>query len=200
MLICSDSQSLCIALRSHNHEVAALKARFLQSAPSVTVQWIPGHSDIAGNELADQAAKDASTLQTKAPNPIPYKSVCAAIKSQFTDTIQHERTKQVYAAYSRAKDREATKTRSDQVLLGRIRSGHFLGFNQYQHRIGKSDDPTCGKCDAPIHDLEHWFRYCPALSTRRHRLFGSHRLDLEALTSNPQLVLAYARATLTGCL
>jgi len=60
--ICSDSQAALMALRSSKvtSSLVAETMRALEELSmfnSVRLLWIPGHSDIPGNETADQLAK-----------------------------------------------------------------------------------------------------------------------------------------------
>ena len=64
ILISTDSQSLCMALNSYNVETAPIREAIHNSPAEIIIQWIPGHSDVPGNELADAAAKDSSGAQT----------------------------------------------------------------------------------------------------------------------------------------
>ena len=61
-LSCSDSQAALMALRSSKvtSSLVAETMRALEELSmfnSVRLLWIPGHSDIPGNETADQLAK-----------------------------------------------------------------------------------------------------------------------------------------------
>jgi hypothetical protein len=203
ILICTDSQSLCLALGGHNPGVDELRSRISQTDSHVTVQWIPGHSEIAGNELADAAAKEATSLD-ELPGAISYGSICAHINAVIKDTEKHlrtknkevhERTLSVYKNLSQKKEKLIT-TRKDQVLLARIRSGHLMAFRWYQHFINKIDDPGCMECGAAVQDMPHWLQSCPATLAARQRYFGDTTVDLGILTSDPVAVLAFARATL----
>ena len=57
ILICTDSKSLCEKLLGNSLEVTDLRQQILNTPGTITIQWVPGHSDIPGNELADAAAK-----------------------------------------------------------------------------------------------------------------------------------------------
>ena len=57
--ICTDSQSLCMALQSYNSETDPIREILQGHEGRIDVQWIPGHSNIPGNDMADQAAKEA---------------------------------------------------------------------------------------------------------------------------------------------
>ena len=69
-MVCSDSQAALMVLRSSKitsslvaETMKALKE--LSVFNSVRLLWIPGHSDILGNETADQFAKQAVIFSVK---------------------------------------------------------------------------------------------------------------------------------------
>ena len=70
----------------------------------ITRQWIPGHSNVLGNEIADSVAKQAYSENAQLPG-VTYTSICARIRHMVIDTpIQHERTAEVYSAYSSSRE------------------------------------------------------------------------------------------------
>ena len=195
VLIVTDSQSLCEALQGHGEDIADLRMRLMASPTDLTVQWVPGHSNIAGNDMADAAAKAATTLNEE-QGAISYGSICACIKDAVKDDpLAHPRSAAVYANLSSKKEQEI-RSKSDQVLLGRIRSGHHWYFESYHHLVDHGHDTTCGDCGAALHDLEHWLCQCPAKSHIRQRVFGDTALELGILTESPALAIAYARAAM----
>ena len=54
VMICTDSQSLCMALESFNVETSPIRSALHNRVSPVTIQWIPGHSDVPGNDLEDE--------------------------------------------------------------------------------------------------------------------------------------------------
>ena len=56
-MICTDSQSLSMAMKSLNPETDGIREALQHHSGSIVIQWIPGHSNIPGNNLADDAAK-----------------------------------------------------------------------------------------------------------------------------------------------
>ena len=195
--IVTDSQSLCVALLGHGHEIKDLRRRIIETQAMLKIQWVPGHSGIVGNELADLAAKHATTLD-EVPTEIPFGSACARIKSVIRDDhSSHARTARVYAKYSKQKEAEV-KTRNDQVLLGRIRTGHHWHFESYHQLVDKEHDTTCEECGFKLHDLKHWLCDCPATAHIRMRLFGTSEIFLEILTENPLAAILFTRAALSN--
>ena len=95
--IATDSQLLCEALLGFGHEIKDLRRRIIEICAVVKIQWVPGHSGIAGNELTDATAKLATTLGEE-PTAITYGSTCARIKAVIRDDhSSHARTTRVYA-------------------------------------------------------------------------------------------------------
>ncbi len=56
-------------------------------------------------------------------------------------------------------------------------------------------DPTCLLCKEEPQTLEHWLQRCPNLVGLRQHTFGSPSPPLGVLTTDPEKVLALARAT-----
>ena len=59
-VICTDSQSLVIAIESRQSNVMDIVEKLQKLKGRVVIQWIPGHSNIPGNELADKYAKEVA--------------------------------------------------------------------------------------------------------------------------------------------
>ena len=110
--IVTDSQSLCQSIRDDDPELDQMRSRLRNLVCKLTIQWCPGHAGVAGNELADTAAKQAAELEGPSA-PISFDSIKAEIKKATRDPPPtHERTKLVYASYSKKKEKEVT-SRSD---------------------------------------------------------------------------------------
>ena len=96
------------------------------------------------------------------PLPVPYLQINVGIKDP---PCKHERTTEVYGALSKERESQV-KTRADQSLLAKLRSGHYVGLRAYQNRIDGVSDPTCPQCGEEEQDLEHWLTRCPATAAK----------------------------------
>lgn len=193
--IVTDSKSLCDALKGFGLDTKNLRSRLINIRAKVLIQWVPGHSGIVGNELADAAAKLATT-QDAAPTEIPFGSACAKIRATVRDDpSSHERTARVYSKFSVQKEAEV-KSRDDQVLLARIRAAHHWCLESYHQLVDETHNTSCKECGWKMHDLAHWLCDCPSSSSIRMRIFGTPCVGLDVLTDNPLAAIAYTREAL----
>ena len=197
--IITDSQSLCLALLGSGFELDQMRYRMKSYDHRITVQWVPGHRNIPGNDLADTVAKEAAELEGHPYAPTWFHSVKAKIKADRKDPQpEHERTRQVYSSYS-AQEELKIKTKRGQSLLAKIRSGHTVLFAAYRNKIDENEDPTCPLCHDAPQDLVHWMTSCAGTLQQRMALFGPEGYNkLDSLTKSPLQAIALAQATLEG--
>ena len=125
IFFCTDSKSLCEALISSNTRTFSVHNSINYILPSIFIQWIPGYSDVLGKNLANKAAKEATTVATNTLLPISFSSSIQVINETIcNDTPTHERVALVYLHQTVSRDARQIKTRKDEVLLADLRYGH----------------------------------------------------------------------------
>ena len=195
ILFCTDSKSLCEVLISSHPRTFSIHNSINSISSSIFIQWIPGHSVVPGNDIANKAAKEATIIATDTILPISLSSSIQAFNEMIRDASPtHERVASVYQHRRVSGDVKQINNRKDDVLLARPRSGDHPSLKQYLHRLDPSQDPICPNCCLEEQDLCE----CPALMTIRQRVFGCHQGSLERLATRPGDVVAYERKTLVN--
>ena len=139
-----------------------------------------------------------ATSLLEAPRPVTYHSACMQIKRTFINETTHQRTKEVYSAYRKEREREI-KTRQDQAHLAQLCSGKHLALQAYRHQLDESIPALCPRCQEEEQTLEHWFLRCPGTLGARQQIFGGEEdFNLSQLTKSPSQSIALARRTLLG--
>ena len=194
--ICSDSQSLLSAIQHDRPEVHSIRRALDGLQCSTTLQWVPGHTDVPGNELAEEA-KAAAQIRDLPRRPISFAGAKSFLYQHISDPpIQHGRIAASYQLISHCRDRREVVSRSDATLLAQIRSGHRRLFRVYHNVVDRTINPICPLCNACQHTLEHWLLECIGTVRARMEIFGRVELGLGVLTESPAQSVLLARLTL----
>ena len=150
----------------------------LSQSKVVHLQWIPGHSSLPGNDLADSLAKAGVSLD---PSNISV-SLAPLISSQrqslYTSWRRSVQSGVFQHQIPSVSPEELTLPRSARCALSRLRcNGHSTLLNSYLHRVGRAETPSCSNCGSESQDLSHLVLDCPALDHLRRAIFG-HTLSL----------------------
>ena len=147
VLICTDSQSLVQSLSNKSEGTDELRINLEKASAKTTIQWVPSHVDIPGNEMADTLANEA-TISEDPPKSVSLAAARACIKRTIKESApSHPRVAAVYSKLSQRKNQEAIKTRKDAITLARLRSGHHAAFGAYRNLMDPSFDPMCRRCE-----------------------------------------------------
>ena len=129
ILLCTDSKSLCEALISSKPRTSSIHNSISSTSSSIFIQWITAHSVIPGNDLADKAAKEATTIVTNTILTVSFSSSIQVINGTIHDNpAAHERVALIYDYQRASRDAKQIQNRKDDVLLGRLRSGRDLSL------------------------------------------------------------------------
>jgi ribonuclease HI len=195
-LILTDSQSVCRALQGAGHEIDHLRMALEALPVEVTIQFVPGHCGIPGNEEADVAANTARTI-VGPRRPTSQAGILPHINREIIDAPCREEYQHIslaYSAMSAPKERAIT-SREDQVYLDRLRAGEHPHLRYTANKLNPAIPPNCPRCGHEEERVTHWIE-CPGTLSARQEIFGTVEVDLSALTRQPQLSIALARRTL----
>jgi ribonuclease HI len=194
-LICTDSQSLVEAITNLSPDSRLIREHLDGTRGQTTIQWIPGHCDIPGNEMADKLANEAARSSDAPAKPTSKRTAISVIKRTIADAKpQHARTAAVYENYSEKLDVKVISTRKDAAMLARIRSGHSMLFGAYRALMDPTQDPACPRCKEDYDTVEHWLLECPGTEAARMTIFGDRAVQLGILTGDPAGAIALSKS------
>ena len=141
----------------------------------ITMQWIPGHSDIPGNDIADTLAKTGSR-QEQPPTKTTYETVKQIIRSNFKEEWLNEwamgttgRVLFQHMTTPNINDNLDKLSRKDQATIFRLRTQH-IPLNSHLNRIGAIAEKECPLCNHADETVEHHLFNCTKLSDLRKKL------------------------------
>lgn len=168
----------------------------------LTLVWVPGHTDIKGNQRADELAKKAREVPLIGPEPtcgIAYE----VIKQEAKNILRkrHEKSWRLISGQNQSKaflDKPTSNRAKNLLNMSRtklrIMTGLITGhcrLNKHLYNMGLKTDPTCRGCleeeETPIHLLCH----CEAYVQTRKIIFGAERLTMEERELSYEKILAF---------
>ena len=182
IVIFTDSQSAVEAVENWKSEAArnvekvVLTSDFISRlyGVEITLQWIPAHCGVKGNEIADKLAKQGSRMPQEASNT-PYYTAKQIAKQKSKEewhnkwrTDETGRTLFKYQPTPNIKDNINNLKRKDQCNIYRLRTGHSV-LNMHRNRLDPQAPPHCRHCTHPYETVEHHLFHCPKLRDLRDK-------------------------------
>ena len=134
ILVHTNNKLLCEALILSNSHTSSIHSSFNSISFSIFIRWIPGHSAILGNKLANRVAKEATTIATHTSFPVSFSRSVQVINETFcNDPPTHKHIALTYQQQKVSHDLKQIKNQKDDVLLACLQSGHHLSLHQYLH-------------------------------------------------------------------
>ena len=161
----SDALSVLQSMKSNQKDINSLSIALsdLSSYHIVTLQWVPSHCDLFGNETADRLAKEGSKLPQE-DKSTSYNEVKTIVKARIG-----ARWKEKHPNFN-PRDAYYQLCRHEQVIIFRLRTKHNRLKHHLFHKfkIGQSDQCPCG---TGSQTTEHILQTCPLLDTRRRKVW-----------------------------
>jgi hypothetical protein len=205
-LFCIQNPGMCVAGQFSVIEFLKQVTSFLgmSNTHRVSVEWIPGHHDIYGNEVADDFAKQGNLL----PSCLSFQATVSyrrrAMKEEALECwkglwqnnpISHRSLYHPADRFSPSLIPSWQMRHLPRQLFGLVlqcRTGHaFMGEYYVRHNI--TDEPANCPCDAEFQTREHILFECPRYADWRHILLEqSPTLSMTAILGTENGIKALA--------
>ena len=187
IVIFSDSQSAIQAVDNWQDGTAKGIEDILTSCDKImsfygveiTIQWIPGHSDIKMNEKADGLAKKGYRMQQD--NVKTTYDTARQVAKQNTQEVWYNRWmeddkgRRLHQLLPKPNPKDPINNldRKDQCNIFRLRIGHTM-LNGFRNRIDPLVPPMCRHCCYAYETIEHHLLHGVGLRYVRNNLLPSN--------------------------
>lgn len=186
--IFSDSMSSLEALKSQStSKYADQENRIYRTAElieengaNISLQYVPSHIDLAGNDEADQTARESHNIRDLTPCPLSIEEGKRKVKKAAEEAWKIE--------YYTKKNMDNLKigdikpeigywpwtthqNRAVETALARLRISH-IELNNHLHRFRQADSPLCQICRTP-ETIDHYLLTCRRYTPFRQSLYTS---------------------------
>lgn len=212
--IVTDSQAAIGALNSALITSKLVKKcsdelEYISNQHNVTLLWVPGHRNIAGNEHADELARRGSSLSVTQAEQVdtPLNCVKTEIFLHFLSLANRRwrelpscrATKKIWPSYDKNRTENLIKlSRRDIARTVAVLTGHWP-IGEHAARLGIPFNEHCRSCGEQNEKetIEHFICKCPALARARREILGGHELnDTSDLTAKqPVELVRFLNAT-----
>src|SRR5579871_1541437 len=199
IVIFTDSKSTLQALEDYlqtdNKEIILLAETIdtLQTSFNIklTLQWIPGHVGIPGNEKADRLAKQGAAME-QINTPTNNHTVKQILKNNSKDEwlkrwAKGSTGRSMYKEMKQPDKNDCINKlpRKEQCTIFRLRTEHTT-LNKHLNRLKLAQEPKCRNCTHPFETVQHVLLECPALISERKQLLPDRPTITNILYSSTQ--------------
>ena len=186
-LIVSDSLSALEGLSSRKithpllSDIHDLHTSLIRDGKSIVFFWVPGHTGIRGNELADRAAREAVELpvSTEPAQSIPAGDLKRKVKKYveyiWQDQWREKSNNKLFQVRPLLSETllNSARNRREETVLTRLHIGHSKITHSFIFE--GTDAPWCHACDSPM-TIRHILLDCADLHEIRLKHFESRSL------------------------
>ena len=159
------------------------KINRLAERNSVEIRWVPGHSGILGNNIADGKARIGSknlgnSMRTKLPLSQAYfkseiKNWGRKLHQERWDNRNNCRQTGMFLPNIENKTWKVIRnmSRKNVAKATQIITGHNT-LQRHLSLMFQEETPTCQRCELEPETIEHVIRHCPAYTETRREVLG----------------------------